>query len=676
MSRNADTLRPPLRWSVLIIVVVLIAAAVFAVTLVSIRNSRSDSLRLLQEQGVAFTEALALACENTITASAYYDRLVEEHYADLAATLNDDQLDAITSDTLLAFVQMFNLLGAYVVSVDSELISGAGLRSMRAQPPDWVLEEAYQLIAEPEKRYVLLVDQEELTGETIHYYVGLTSRLDRVVILATYARYHTEAYRRTGIGFLVQNMAKEKGVEYIIYQATDGIIFASRKPGPLLSIDSDPFLATALQADTVSSRIYAFQDQNVLELVRPFATQQYPIGLFRVGLSLEGFYSISRGFDQRMVLLAVVLFGFLLAVVLYVNSRRRGRELSRQYSQIKSLTDKLFDEMRTGVAAVNADGTVIFANEAFVRIFGGHDCVGKAYAEVVADPAVAFDAFMESGLEAAETEITVAANGDQQVLLVGRSRVELEDRAGRRAMVVVVYDVTRLKDFERQSMRRERLSELGNLAAGVAHEIRNPLNTISIAAQRLAAEFTPAERETDYRAFTQTIREETRRLNGIITRFLALARDDRRATASVDLTSAIHAAADLVRPEADGLGITIEVAVDRDMVVPGDADLIKQILLNLYNNAKEALNGAPGEVRISARRDGDHAVLVVADSGPGIPVPLREKVLAPYFTTKEAGTGLGLPTVHKIISDLGGDLAIEQSDRGGAAIRIRLPLQP
>ena len=217
------------------------------------------------------------------------------------------------------------------------------------------------LIGEPERRYVLLVDQEELTGETIHYYVGLTSRLDRVVIIATYARYHTEAYRRTGIGFLVQNMAQEKGVEYIIYQAANGIIFASRKPGPLLSIDSDPFLSAALEEDTVSSRIYELQDQSVLELVRPFATQQYPIGLFRVGLSLEGFYSISKGFDQRMALLAAVLFGFLLAVVLYVNSRRQGRELSRRYSQIKSLTDKLFDEMRTGVAAVNADGIIIFA---------------------------------------------------------------------------------------------------------------------------------------------------------------------------------------------------------------------------------------------------------------------------------------------------------------------------
>ena len=673
MTDQSGTLRSPLRWSVIIVVVALIAAAVITITVVSIRNSRSDSLHLLEEQGAAFTEALALACENTITAASFYDRLVEEHYADLAATLNDDQLDEITSDTLLAFVQTFNLLGAYVVSMDSQLISGAGLRSMRAQPPDWVMDEAARLIEEPERRYVLLVDQEDLTGETIHYYVGLTSRLDRVVILATYARYHTEAYRRTGIGFLVQNMAKEKGVVYILYQAPDGVIFSSRRPGQLLSIESDPFLSDALQSDSVSSRLYDFQDQTVLELVRPFATQQYPIGLFRVGISLEGFYSISRGFDQRMVILAIVLFGFLLAVVLYLNSRRRGRELSRRYTQIKSLTDKLFDEMRTGVAAVNMAGTIIFANTAFNEIFGVSDSEGRPFKDVVMAPEVSFGSFISDGLVVDETEINQQASGGSKTLLVGRSRVDLEEGGGQEAMVVVVYDITHMKEIERRAVRRERLSELGNLAAGVAHEIRNPLNTISIAAQRLAAEFTPSEKEEDYKSFTQTIRDETRRLNDIITRFLALAREDRRKAGTVDLAEVIRSSTELIRPEAEKLGIELRVAIEGQLPVAGDPDVLRQVLLNLFNNAKEALNGTPGLVQIDASRNGDQVHLEVSDNGPGIPPDLREKVLAPYFTTKEAGTGLGLPTVHKIVSDLGGQLFVEATPEGGARLRIFLP---
>ena len=292
------------------------------------------------------------------------------------------------------------------------------------------------------------------------------------------------------------------------------------------------------------------------------------------------------------------------------------------------------------------------------------------------EPTVSFAEFISGGLVVDETEMTLDLPGRNRTLLVGRSRVDLEEGEGREAMVVVVYDITRLKEFERQSARRERLSELGNLAAGVAHEIRNPLNTISIAAQRLAAEFSPAERTDDYRAFTQTIRDETSRLNTIITRFLALAREDHRKTTTVDLAEVTTSVGELLRPEAEKLGIDLTLEIDRGLTVRGDPDLLRQVLLNLYNNAKEALGASPGSIRIVATRESKQVVLLVTDNGPGIAPDLREKVLAPYFTTKEAGTGLGLPTVHKIISDLGGELSIESSDTGGAAIRILLPFQP
>jgi len=115
-------------------------------------------------------------------------------------------------------------------------------------------------------------------------------------------------------------------------------------------------------------------------------------------------------------------------------------------------------------------------------------------------------------------------------------------------------------EYERQAQRRERLSEMGNLAAGVAHEIRNPLNTISIAAQRLAREFKPTANQDQYTAFTGQIRTETGRLNDIITRFLALARDDRRVRAVVEFDNLLYEIGSLLKIEGDGLGIVVTVS--------------------------------------------------------------------------------------------------------------------
>ena len=107
--------------------------------------------------------------------------------------------------------------------------------------------------------------------------------------------------------------------------------------------------------------------------------------------------------------------------------------------------------------------------------------------------------------------------------------------------------------------------------------------------------------------------------------------------------------------------------------IPISADRFKELLLNLYNNAKEALTGKSGEIAVSVRRAESNVVISVADSGPGIPEALRAKIFAPYFTTKEGGTGIGLAVVHKIVEESGGTVAIKDGRLGGAEVVITVP---
>ncbi|MCK4631644.1 MAG: PAS domain S-box protein [candidate division Zixibacteria bacterium] len=647
-------------------------AAVFVVTWIGINGSRSDSLELLVLQGEAFSEALAQTAENTIVSEDLIDYFVHRRFHEIAVNLADRELRGITEDDLLEITLRHDIFGAFIFDSQASKVVGASVRGPVVDPPDFVVEEVRQLLANPEENYVLLLDEGEFPDETVHFYLEISNQLDRVVLLVADALHYTEALRQTEIGALVQKMAMEQGVEYVIYQTTEGVVFSSRKTNDLPSIETDPFLTQALESDAIMHRILNYQDRNVLEMVRPFSSARYQFGLLRVGLSLEGYYAVSRGFDTQMIMVSGVLAILLLVALLYLNSRHRRKQIGQEFRQIKSVTDKIFEEMRTGVAAVGPDGAITLANQAFCVVFGLSDAVGKSWDSLTDHEAISF-ARLAKEAGSNEKEIELTRNGQSLSLLIATSTMSVEG-SDDRGVVAVVYDISRLKEFELKASRRERLSEMGNLAAGVAHEIRNPLNAISIAAQRLSMEFMPEENAEEYQSFTRQIREETRRLNEIITRFLTLAREQSARRIPVRLDTVLGEQLDLLRLEAEKADVNLSVQIEPDTVIDADPDQIKQAFANLFTNALEAIGGNGGRIDVEVRVI-DHSVqMLFSDDGPGIPAEIHQKVFSPYFTTRDAGTGLGLATVYKVISELDGEIRIEESEWGGARFVITLPV--
>jgi len=649
-----------------------LALTVFLITWVGITENRSDSFKLLVDQGSAFSEALAQAVDNAIVSESFYDYLVQARYSEVVVEVNEYHPGMLSDSNLAEIARAHNLYGLFLFEADSGLIAGASLHGGSGGTPEFVLSEVRQLFDNPVSKSLLLFDEGENPGEATHFYLEISNDFKRIVLVINDAQYYQEALNQTQIGYLAMNLAKEKGIEYVIYQTTEGIVFASRKTGDLLAIESDPFLTAALEGDSVMHRENELLGRKVLELVRPFSTREYPFGLLRVGLSLEGYYSISRSFDYQMISLSGVLLAFLLAVVLYLSTRRRRLDIARELGHIKSVTDKIFDEMKTGVAAVDGQGRIRLANDAFEKTMASPGTVGQMWNDIVSETELSFEAISGGRGVSTEKEIEVSTAGQRKSILVAVSRLSDWDGQGA-GMVAVVYDMTHLRDLETQTARKERLSEMGNLAAGVAHEIRNPLNTISIAAQRLATEFTPAENPQEYLSFTSQIRSETKRLNDIISRFLALAREESKRRSRFRLDILLNQVAEFLRPEAHKLAIDLYVQVTSGLEVEADADGLKQVFANLFNNTKEALDGQPGRISITARSVEDGIEIRFADSGPGIPKKERGKVFTPYYTTKEAGTGLGLPAVHKSIIEQGGDIRIETSKWGGVRFVITIP---
>jgi PAS domain S-box-containing protein len=236
-----------------------------------------------------------------------------------------------------------------------------------------------------------------------------------------------------------------------------------------------------------------------------------------------------------------------------------------------------------------------------------------------------------------------------------------------------IHDLTerRRGESERKRLRArllhsERLSALGEMAARIAHEVRNPLVSIGAAAQVVAEELPPDSAILDE---VRAIAREVKRLDGIVTDFLRFARPRRADRRPVDLAPVVRESVDLVRPKAQKNELLVQT--DSPLIARCDPDAIKQVLLNVLLNAVEA---APGPVECEAHVVGAEVVLTVADRGPGVPDSARRRIFDPFFSTKSRGTGLGLAVSKQIIDEHNGRIRLLPRRGGGTRVVIELPV--
>lgn len=224
-------------------------------------------------------------------------------------------------------------------------------------------------------------------------------------------------------------------------------------------------------------------------------------------------------------------------------------------------------------------------------------------------------------------------------------------------------------------LQSEKLAAVGTLAAGLAHEIRNPLNGAKLHVTFLERALARSNADGEMLDALRTVRDEIARLSGLVTDFLDFARPRQNHRAATSMRTLCERAAQVLRPEAAAEAVRLHVDLPpSDIVVELDAAKMEQVLLNLMRNAIEA--AAPvggGTVTVRARRAARRAVLEVEDNGPGLAEPTAP-IFDPFFSTKPRGTGLGLSIVHRIVTDHGGTIAFE-SRPGHTVFRVALPVE-
>ncbi len=383
------------------------------------------------------------------------------------------------------------------------------------------------------------------------------------------------------------------------------------------------------------------------------------------------------------VYMHVALF-FLVGTVGGYLSRRirdKGRALESAENELKQLrvdTDYILNNMSSGIVVVDTNRRVITINPAACEILSlrRDDVLTRPLEAVLGDGAASLrrellDA-LATGRDVHRHEVTVESADGRRVPL-GLSTSIMRDAGGRlRGVIAVFQDLTEVKEMRERVRRADRLAAVGELSAGIAHELRNPLASISGSIELLAGEL---ELEGEHRRLMELILRESDRLDRIISEFLDFARLRHPSRRPVDLGACLEEVLVLLRNNARAEGVDV-VLERRGEVGPVrvDDEQMRQVFTNLAVNACEAMEGR-GRLEVTLEADGDDGVRIVfRDTGPGVVAPQRERLFEPFFTTKEGGTGLGLAIAGRIVAAHGGTIDVRNVDGGGAEFVIRLPV--
>ncbi len=346
--------------------------------------------------------------------------------------------------------------------------------------------------------------------------------------------------------------------------------------------------------------------------------------------------------------------------------------------------ERILNSMPDGVFIIGRDKRVRFFNEACGRITGrspeeivSHGCAcndvinchtedGLSYAHSLCPARSVFNG--EAGYQREEMLVTNSA-GEERWVETSYSPVPSPE-GGIDYVIGVVRDVHERKMLEERLHQTEKLASLGQLVAGIAHEIKNPLGIIMSSLDVLENRKRPAEQRREAGRF---IREEIRRLDDRLRSFLAFARPRELQPTPVALSGLLRrraASMESLYPE-----LTLEVDIPGpEPILYADEEQLNQVVTNLVMNAGEAMDGG-GRVMLRARQQGGTAVVEVEDEGPGVPEEFRSRVFDPFFTTKADGTGLGLSICYQIVLAHGGTLSIGRGRSGrGACFTVRLPI--
>jgi two-component system sensor histidine kinase HydH len=396
-----------------------------------------------------------------------------------------------------------------------------------------------------------------------------------------------------------------------------------------------------------------------------------------LGLNLLIYETYRKADLHHAVIMAVILLLLGASVFFFIFVVQNYYLVERTLQKTENYAQQVVSSMANGLLSIDTDGRIVSYNSVAVQLFGLEKSTIRAMnlSSVIDFQSSGIQQTLDQLRTTHEREILFQkSNSEIMPLSISTSPV-IDENGTCSGAVIVIRDLREIKRLEEKVRRSEKLAAIGKLAAGISHEIRNPLSSIRGFAQflRHALKDKPQERE-----YTEVMIKEMDRINRVVSDLLSFAGHDVVEPAPTDVTELVEHVIRLVEPETQEKKVEIHSSVVSGLdEIPLDAYKITQVLLNLILNALQFNN--EGNIRVTAELDEENSQLIfqVEDDGPGIPPENKEKVFDPFFTTREKGTGLGLAIVHKIVESHRGEIWVDSPLPGkneGCRFTIAIPV--
>ncbi|MBS0013664.1 MAG: PAS domain S-box protein [Desulfobacterales bacterium] len=513
------------------------------------------------------------------------------------------------------------------------------------------------------------------------------------------------------VQYLLQELADQADVLYIAITDTDGRILAHSDPGQIntrffsKSGDQetlDPGESAKWQLTETQSGKPAFE---VYRFFNPFSGRNANrrhmghMGQFtpRAGRTEQRSWHIPDsleknqqiifiGFDRTpfiearqqdikiTAIISSVLFilGFAgMAIILIARNYRATRQRLQDTS---AMADQVVASLPVGLMVTDAAGRIVLHNPAAQSITGltAESVRGQAADDILPENLARLICRQPADPQTMEKELECGfAQGRQRVPLSVSSTGIINEDGEFIGSMMILRDLTEIKELQQAVQRKEKLAAVGELAAGIAHEIRNPLSSVKGMATYFRARYA---QDPEARDAAAVMVQETDRLNRVISELLEFARPSEINIRLADINPVLDHSLHLVRQDAAEKNIDIQISKGHNLPLADiDPDRFIQCLLNLYLNAIQSMESS-GTLRVTSSQDTDGNIIIrITDTGPGIDQAHLEKIFDPYFTTKASGTGLGLPIVHKIVESHNGSITVKSAPEQGTVFTITMP---
>jgi len=402
-----------------------------------------------------------------------------------------------------------------------------------------------------------------------------------------------------------------------------------------------------------------------------------PPQIIFAGFDMTAIEKARRADIRHAIVMAVILWLVGLAGIMLLFILQSYRVTRASLAQIKAFSDNVVERMPIGLVALDGSGRIVAFNQTAELLLNRNalELIGRPAAAALPQQLMVPLEDAQKGDGVTESEINCPISGDKRIPLeIGTS--QLQDDAGKPLGSILLFrDLTEVRSLRDEIARTQRLATVGRLAAGVAHEIRNPLSSI----KGFAAYF--KERYQDVPRDRQTagiMIQEVDRLNRVVSQLLEFARPVTIRPRDVSVRQLLQDSLLLIEKQAEQEHITIELVEPiPENRLRLDPDRLSQVLLNLYLNALEAMS-PNGLLTVAAtfEHTSRRLEIEVSDTGTGIPAEDLAHVFDPYFTSKSAGTGLGLAIAHNIVKTAGGRISVASAMDQGTRFKISWPVVP